>query len=107
MTHEIKKGEPLPGGWGKRGRPSVYGLETMESGDHFDTKIRDGETEKQAILRMRRSTTSYRRKHQASMAFTVRAVTIEETGERVIRVWARDSAPPVSRAQSDNSAFFK
>jgi hypothetical protein len=104
-TQKFKRGAPLPGGWGQRGRPSIYGLESMKDGDHFDTEIREGESEKQAVLRMRRSTTSFRRKHHASLAFTVRAVTHEKTGKRLIRVWARASEPPRSRTAVD--AFFR
>src|SRR5262245_4754937 len=106
MTHDIKKGKVLPGGWRQRGKPPTYPLATLAHRDHFDTDIKEGETEQQAVKRLRTTTSTWRLKHHSSKAFTVRVVTHEETGKRVIRVWARESVPPVKR-EKDNRSFFR
>lgn len=102
---KTKKGELLPGGWRKRGKPPTYPLATMREDEPFDTEIKPGETEQQALKRLRTSTSTWRLKHHSSRKFAVRIVT-NETGKRVVRVWVRESVPPVKRSQ-DNSDFFK
>lgn len=103
---EIKSDIPLPTTSGRRGRAPEYPFASMKHEQHFDTEIRDGETPEAAVKRMRTVSGSYRRRHSASMAFVVRAVEHEETGEMVIRVWARNSKPPVKRIQDGLAEFF-
>lgn len=103
--HEIKKNIPLPASRGKHGRVAVYPFATMKDGECFDTPVREGESTAEAIKRMRTVSSSYRTRHKTAMAFTVRQAADENTGEIVVRVWARVSVPPVKRAPAAEEFF--
>jgi hypothetical protein len=103
--HEIKNGAPIPKKQRGPARNPVYPFATMKDDDHFDTPIREDETPEKAVKRMRTTSTSYRMRHQSTMAFSVRAVEDEQTGELVIRVWARASVAPVPRDKGNDSFF--
>lgn len=83
---EIKKGIPVPTGGG---RNSKYPFDSMTHGDCFDTEIKDGETEIEALRRMRTTCSVWRNRRGSSLKFVVRAELLPEN-RTVIRVWAVD-----------------